>query len=432
VDFDGLQYSSEADQTVFSYSVKSSSASGCKQAQAFSIMGSCPSAQCPEASASSEDLEGWSWSFPQALGSTIKYHIYVPGNVDSVTTGEWAIKTQDAIALGYTCVPDCPDVTPTPEPTLPNVGEPCVLNMPASISLANTGKSQVQVSLQAQPDGEVTVALASDCAFLDKCTLTFNPTNWNVPQSFGASNNPANPDGSCSLTLTATGTNDCEGSINVTKADAPKTESVSYGDPYVFTFDAVRFQLTQTTTGDDYYYLLRQPNGELICQTFVQPCAIGECNNGAAIRYRSGYVKVMMSSSGALTLTDDGSLEDEGASISQPAANAYLLTLNTQAAIRLTAEYIASMKVYSLRVSIRLGASYMGSVAGLVGNFNRNRNDERGLPNGSQAADFAALENGWKVPAGENLFTNPTATIGTILGAQPYTSQTFPFVCEAQ
>jgi hypothetical protein len=427
VEYDGLEYFAASDQTIFTYTVKSSSASGCKQALGFFIMSDCPSAQCPDASSSSPPLEGWSWTFPQALGTSLTYKIYIPGRVSEIKTGQWAIRTSEGVSIGYTCVPDCPDQ----EPTQPNVGEPCVLNIPSSISLGNTGKTQVQVSLQAQPDGEVSVALASDCAFLDKCTLTFNPTNWNVPQSFGASNDPSNPDKTCNINLVATGTNDCEGGINVTKADSPKTESVSYGDPYVFTFDGVRYRLTQTTSGDDYYYLLRQPNGELIVQTYVLPCAIGECNRGVAIRYRTAVFFLDMAANGATTPSDNGRLALEGVVVTQPAAGVYLLTLNSQATIRLTPELIASMNVYSLRVSIRLGAYYRSNVAGLVGNFNNNRNDERRLPNGSQAADLAIFENAWKVPAGEVLFNNPAAPIGTLFGAQPYTSQTFPFVCEA-
>jgi hypothetical protein len=330
------------------------------------------------------------WKFGAALGSSGTYHVYVPGNAGTIT-GTWTVESGSKTATGTVEVPDC-----TSEPSNPQASCP-VQFQEASVSLSASGSQTVNVILGGDPEGSVTVNLASSCALLSACSLTFDSSNFGVAQQVTVSPNPANPAAVCTIEATSTGDVCAGATLQVTQASQPgDAQGTIYGDPHVVTFFNTRYAVSVTGA----YTLLRDASGEFEVQVETEACEnYGMCTFGAALQYRSFVARVIMDVDGNLALEKNGeTLEAESGVMEVDQADGSLrFSLNTMLQIALRGSLSPSKNQYSLLVAVSVNQAYQGRLYGLLGSYVGGKNADLLLPNGNPTSDVVAFAAAWQV-----------------------------------
>jgi len=275
-----------------------------------------------------------------------------------------------------------------PADCIPDLVDFAVLG-PVDMTETLSGKMQNAIS------SNVTINLTSDCVYLDKCTLTFTPDNWDIPQNFGVRWNRALPDGNCSIFATTTSDNpDCDGLSDeiIVRIDSPPFAGVgyAYGDPHYHTYDG-RYFLSMY---NGVVWVTRDLSGQFAIQGHQQLICQGTaCFSKIAVKFGSTFLKTRATNVG-ISYWVVGDAAADGVVIVADGAD---IVFNTPTGIQVIVHTWIRLGVPILDVTVKLPASYSGLMAGLLGNFDGIAANDYQLPNGQIASSIGQFLSSWRI-----------------------------------
>jgi len=332
---------------------------------------------------------------------------------------------------GGTCIGEQndPDFTCSCAPGFQgDVCQGCMVNLTHSVSFTPIdGGATFQVVLTNSPASPVQVELRSSCTSLDRCLLSFDSSNWNVPQNVTSVYSPIQESPVCEVMAIATGDENClsNDTVQIYQNPSLSTSAVAFGDPHFVTFDSSHYD--SSGTGD--FFLLRDYSGEFVVQVRMATDSLGSYINDVVIRFRRHSLLYVCIKNSAPTSVATGNFARDRVLV-ETLSNRFDFYTPTGISIVVSPAYSSFTDTFRLSVLIKLGENYRGAVAGLLGTFDGNQANDFTLRDGS-VGTLQALGDDWAVSPEENLFLDAEASIPPLFGSSPPPTPTPDYSCSS-
>jgi hypothetical protein len=243
---------------------------------------------------------------------------------------------------------------------------------------------EFSVHLNRAPKYPVTVSFGSpDIANLDRCQLTFTPSNYSLPQkvlAFAAGSfvstqkHTGEKHGNISVLLTSSGLQ-ANASYSVQSVYGESRKCVSSGDPHFSTFDGQRHNF-QGISGN-VYYLLKSPRAIVMARQ-TNNCTSHRgltCNQAVAVRLKDGVVVAEIGND-AIIVKQYGKSGHVHVQYQTP------LSITITTSDDLTVSVTASSKSMThINIILNVPAIYSGETSGLCGSFSGTEKEAGGAAN---------------------------------------------------
>ena len=298
---------------------------------------------------------------------------------------------------------------------------------PFRVTIQGFNQVSIPVYLRTKPTGQVSVIVnPGNGVSVNVCILTFDESNWNIPQYVGAVNTASGQ------TVTFTVTSEDDSSYNG-GVDSSSTTTIvgvssyssnvastyaamctSWGDPHFITFDGKQFD----NMGFDDYYLIRTLDSQFVIQTRQGPCGSGTvaCNFAVAIKFGNGVARVFLNSvTGIPTVTSNTEFNYIGSTLTiTNSGRDYEFTFPGYFAVTVRLDWWNKGKIWLMNVYVKIPANSCAS-RGLCGTYDGNSGNDYHTLTGSTTT-LSNFISEWVVPTSENLFTDFYASISTLSG----------------